>query len=767
MHAVGRKPSILNHSWSATVVALFCATARMAQAQPVWGDVGVELGSFMVSDAWAMCTCPPGGGGSIPSLPVGDACGSGGISDFWCGAFQWAQVGTPPCFCRSIGDALLRVDGIGTNTLRVRFDAVANANHDCVSQCAQGQCNCPSDYKTGASAIIDYGLMPDIVVDGPPLTFETVTISYRWSQMSGNMARPEAPDGSDDESIVAGTFAQIDRVGSDDDDGLGGSEFNSSSRGTRREGGSGSFTVSVESGVLDGHFVIRYLVGLLVEIKPGARGQQHPCLEYDSESVASGLEVVLTLSSAGGPPVPVPDPCPAPELHIGLRIGSDIELSDPTPDGNEACDPGDGYAISELALPAALPPGGLDGIHDDTPLFGFDMAPDPPDGPPPSSGAPTCSGVPLSAVQTSFLERDAMDQIDFSLAALIATYPQDILGALITPIPRSALAASCCVPEAQYLAISYADKSAAAYVACDTPVTTASPLAQTYGSPLDDDEVIGLAVVPASVGPGLPPIAAAPYALYDEDDLGLGPAPPPTPPFGPPPAQDFDDDVNILNAVAATGPPCDIELLSVSHEAAGPPGGPPGPDGPPPFLNPGHIYEFDPAIGGPPVLAVSKTIHLGLPPTVDIDALEVAWVRHDAFGESLAVLFSVDDDNPATAGDESGGLFPDAIYYSFLDGVSDVFIAGLHDNVDAITAYDVAILPPNATVPGCATFPGDLDGDGDVDGNDIAPFIACVTAPAACMNACADMDLDGAVGLPDAECLASLLVSGSACPPVP
>lgn len=745
--------------WSASLVAIAALAPASPVAfadPPVWGQVYGELGSYMVADAWASCTCPPGGGGSVPSLPVADTYGEGGLADQFWTAFQWAQVGAPPCWCRSIGDALIRVDGVGTTTLRIRFDAVANANHDCVDQCRQGQCNCPSTYETGAYAIIDYGLLPNIVVDEVTL----VRVNYRWSQMSANMYRPEAPGGGDDISDVTGTMADIDVTGTPDGDmGLGGGEFDlPAQRGSHRDGGTGTFVVSVGPNI-NASFLISYTVGLIVQIKQGARGQQHPCLEYDSESVASGLELVLTLSEegGGGGGIPPPEGCPTPELRFSLRTGSDYELSDPTPDGNEGADPGDAYVAASFPTP----PGGADGVADDAPLFGGDPPPDPPAG----GSAPTCSGIPVEFARTPYFERDGMDQIGTSLVALMASQPQQVSGALLFPIPRDAVPADCCIPEARYLSLSFADKSSGPFVSCDVPVTTASPLGATYGSPPDRDEVVGAMVVPGIVGTGIP-LAASTYSLHDEDELGLVPSPPPTPPMAPPPPQDMDDDVNALSAVPMGGGSCIIELVSASHEACGPPD-PSIPSVPPtPLLDPGSVYEYDPSFGAL-MLAVDEVVHLGLSDTTDLDAIEVAWLDHAVYGASLALLFSVDDDDPATAGDESGGLDPSVIYYSFLDGSFGVYVEGLHDNVDAITAYDEPLLPPDAQVPQCATCPGDLTGDAVVDSRDLPPFVACLLAPG-CDEPCAELNGSPGIDSGDASAFATKLLGTTdgdvACP---
>jgi hypothetical protein len=143
-----------------------------------------------------------------------------------------------------------------------------------------------------------------------------------------------------------------------------------------------------------------------------------------------------------------------------------------------------------------------------------------------------------------------------------------------------------------------------------------------------------------------------------------------------------DDDVDALDMIPVNGSysPCSEWYISVDHEAAYNHLSIPSP-----FLDPGAIYEV---IGGAPVEVVNSTHH-GLIAGTDIDAFEFAWVwdfNEDRFG--LALLFSVDDDDPLTADDESGGLYPQRIYYSFLDGTHHIYSSNLlRDDVDALTNW--------------------------------------------------------------------------------
>jgi hypothetical protein len=107
---------------------------------------------------------------------------------------------------------------------------------------------------------------------------------------------------------------------------------------------------------------------------------------------------------------------------------------------------------------------------------------------------------------------------------------------------------------------------------------------------------------------------------------------------------------------------------------------------------------FLPAPGAAPVKVVDKVIHLGLAPDTDINAFEFVRMTDPQYpgGPILALIFSVDEDDPLTGPDESGGLIPQMVYYSYLTGMSwPLLMQPLQDNVDALAAWceEVAPLP--------------------------------------------------------------------------
>ena len=107
--------------------------------------------------------------------------------------------------------------------------------------------------------------------------------------------------------------------------------------------------------------------------------------------------------------------------------------------------------------------------------------------------------------------------------------------------------------------------------------------------------------------------------------------------------------------------------------------------------DPGGIYEVLP--GGS--VQVIDEVHLGISEDADIDAFEFAWLPDSSgAGLLLAVLFSVDEDDPCTAGDESGGLDPKMIYASTLTGTSVPLLqTPLDDDVDALTLWCQVLEP--------------------------------------------------------------------------
>jgi hypothetical protein len=601
-----------------------------------------------------LCTCPiPPGACSTagPTVMVSGFLGSdvAWISDSLC------IVGlTSRCGCRSRGSALVRVSGLGTGSVTIRWDAIAWANHDCVSNDQHsGPCNCPSTYLTSAAA----GILMSIDLDVLGLPAGTpVTVFYRWKQLSANMYAPEAP--GDDTSSVSGGSASV-----------GGTPLFA-----------GGFDLVGVKGVLAGPSVsgslgttagsvvtVASMVSLFVEIAPPARGSTNPCLEYDSESTAWGGEIVLSL--LGPPPPPAPDDCPEdPELEFSVDLASASELSDLGADFNDRFDPGDVYPAGGSLLPL----GGADGVRDDAALFaGLDPAPDAPDGPPAASAAPVCSGLPPPAVAPGFFDLDGTDAVDFSLVGLVPAGSP-----LPAPIPRFD---TPCVHETRFLLLSYDDDGAGHYVdanpfsgTCEIPILSPSPAGATHGSAATSDEIVGAILVPTLAGAS---VATYPVASEARVHASLAPNPPAAAfgPFAP-----SDDDVDALDANLGSAD-CTVWLFSVDHEATM--------ASLLPLADPGGVYELAP---GGPVQVVDEAIHLGIPETADLDAFELVWVPDTlgGAGDVLALLFSVDDDDPLTPPDESGGLDPAMLYLSDLTGFSFPLLAEpLPDDVDALTAW--------------------------------------------------------------------------------
>jgi len=374
---------------------------------------------------------------------------------------------------------------------------------------------------------------------------------------------------------------------------------------------------------------------------------------------------------------PVLDPLDAPAgqatpyvFEFSLDIGSDIELSDPNVDGDEAADPGDVYLSQS---PKIVPPG-RDGFKDDgLRLFGKDPAPSAPDmSTPPASRVPVGDGDPSEYAQ--YFDLDGHDQV---ASTLVKVVPPDEPVEL--PIPQFH---STCIFPVRYLAISYDDDMAPGWPAADVPVTKPSPGGLIYGTTAGQDEVVGVTVIPTGIA-GTPYSVAGMYAITDEVGLHTSLAP------NPDLSEADDDDVDSLDAVLIDTQ-CPVWLVSADHEAH--------------FgLDPGSIYEANP-LGGLPMKVIDQVVHLGLSddkatPEIedaDIDAFELVWLPEPETGKlALALLFSVDEDDPVTLSvDESGKLNPGMIYASFLTGSSFPLLEKpLYDDIDALTNWIESMEP--------------------------------------------------------------------------
>jgi len=380
------------------------------------------------------------------------------------------------------------------------------------------------------------------------------------------------------------------------------------------------------------------------------------------------------------PPTPI-----AGRTEFSLDIGSDTEISDPFADGDEVFDPGDAYILKG----PALLPGGQNGIKDDKNIFLNDPSPVPGD---PASAAPCGNGLPVNPMD--YFDLDGMDNLQVSLTALnygpgassIAPFPDDLIYV------------------ADHFMVSYDDDESGSYTENtygygSVPVNSFSPMMyETHGKTNEADEVI--AVDFNSL------ILPSPYfsldSLYSEHDVHISMSP------NPDSDEKDDDDVDALDYYRDQNIQ-GILYFSPDHEAT--------------YYDPmtgtvlmgGSVYESN-STGI--VEVVNCNTHLGLPDGTDIDAFEFGWVWDQNEGRyGLALLFSVDNDDWLTPNtDESGGLDPAMIYYSFLNGSYAHFSSTpLDDDVDAITICDHTFngfaggIPPSAGFKSSAAtaFEGD------------------------------------------------------------
>ncbi|MCB9853787.1 MAG: hypothetical protein H6819_11870 [Phycisphaerales bacterium] len=488
-------------------------------------------------------------------------------------------------------------------------------------------------------------------------------------------------------------------------------------------------------------------------------------VEFNGESItvlATNRDIRFTLVTSNvidqvrvftrpdeGPPQPKPY-----VWEFSLDIGSDKELSDPMMDGDEGFDPGDVYLSNEGPVTPPLVPCGRDAnFKDDAILFPGDPLPD----------APDCAGVTGAPVGSQcgpgcffeFFDLDAHDQIDVDLRQFIPpTSPLD------QPLRQGQLfpfAPANCIFEFKFVLLSYDDDKAENWTFGDVPVVGPSPSGvSSYGSTAARDEIVGWTMSPLGGG-FYTVIDSYPAASEDEVHPDLFPNPDA-------PGDEEDDDVDSLDIVRNDNPDepdgpialCPYWTWSPDHEAPSPAA-----------LDPGGIYlTFVPAPAAP-VKIIDEAIHLGLPESTDIDAFEFAWLPDPQTGAlSLAIVFSVDDDDPMTPGDESGGLFPFILYGSFMTGGSFPLMTpgdpAVRDDIDAVTIWCERL--GNPTNP--CRCPGDLNADGTRDGLDIQMFTDCITSGGAAHPNCdcADINGDGSYDMADVSDFIALLMSKAPCP---
>lgn len=382
----------------------------------------------------------------------------------------------------------------------------------------------------------------------------------------------------------------------------------------------------------------------------------------------------------GGPPPPIPPAIPpiefppgyepppdgpSQELLFSIDIGSDTEVSNTLlfPTAPPVFDPGDLYR--QFGPPMPLP---TNGVFDDEALLGGTAAPTP-FGP----YAPYCVfPSPPQPLPIDFLDVDGTDTLDVDLSQFL-----DPRLPLDEHLPRLSLATQF---DPTYLLVSFDDDGAEPYWSfCSVPFSSPSPVvSDTFGSTAERDEVVELFSDPLSRS--VPDVPAM-YEALPERGVHISLAGNPDE-FNTQP----DDDVDALDATW-TDYTARYWYYSVDHEAAGDPLA----AGLPFAHVPHSVYMADRAAPGDQRLVVDGGIHLGLRDGTDVDAFEFVVIgpldADSQPGLRTALLFSVDDDDPTTAADESGGLDPAAIYASFLDGRHTLYAeTELGEDIDAIAA---------------------------------------------------------------------------------
>lgn len=544
---------------------------------------------------------------------------------------------TCPLFADALGTVTMR--GVGTQTVQIDWRMWTSTYNNCGG--SQG-----GPY-IAIGDLYPFQATMNLQVNGAGGA--TIPLHYDWRNLSGAYCESEAV--AEDAAGITGAFLTLGGT-----DLFAGAGFNFNVPILANVSTATFGTDSTSTNVTDGLPFQVSVSGEPISIIAS------PGKGFYNEDVAGAYQrgrLILSIN-----PIP-PTICPAPALEFSVDIGSDAELSDPNLDGDEVLDPGDMYRWfgPHYAIPT-------NGFVDDASIFGFDHDPNPAT----SSRAATCSALPPTAVLTSMFDLDGSDRIDIDLTTINQF-----------PVLRSDLPASQCIYPPDDIQISFDDDVADHYVGtnlfCGVPVTSASPiLSNVFGQAANSDEVLSI-----MTAPGFPPLALGPIVpILDEASLhgALSPNPP----------DDFtdsvDDDVDALDATpdsADTLTTCHYWCFSADHEAVSQLN-----------LDPGDIYCVDLSVAGAaPVLVVDDVTDLGLPDSTDVDAFEFAWVLNPANGaENLALLFSVDDDDPLTAPDESGGFDPGMIYVSFLDGASVPLLdTPLTEDIDAISVYCDFIQP--------------------------------------------------------------------------
>jgi hypothetical protein len=674
VHSNGRSVVLLRY-----VLLLMLAGVNSAAGAGTWTDAGstfsADPSASAIHDVPPMCDPAPPCIEPPPGTPPVTGYIAGLLGNSF-GRIAYAECDDhfPLHNCHWWGTASswTVVDGVGTSTISIRAQAHADTSN---------RCECPGWGPITGTVTNDTRIA--IQIDGVPLG-QPVTVYYSWYALLNRWTDFEAA--ADDPAYVQGlnglpavTFEithngvlQLAPPGT----GVGGAAATPNA--TLFLPGNPSDSTGSFSAVGGDVIIIDFEaeVGATIALPPQLPGNQ-----FDQSNASFYGEITLRID-APLPAIANPGVPGNAMSEFSVDIGSDREMSDPSIDGDEVFDPGDTYPWYGAALPA----GGADGVRDDALALTVDYWPQAPDGPLAVTGAATCS-VPFASfdplISHDRFDLDGTDAIDISLRDIIPPGPVD------QPIP---IMSSACIYADPYLLVSFDDDWAAHYAwdACGVPAGSTSESGATHGTGSGNDEVVMLTTAPI-----WPPAGGVPSVLLGGvapllSELALHPSldPNPDPPVT---GQDFDDDVDALDVhVGVNAGDCNVWYISADHEATGVYQFNP--------LDPGDIYEVLPLGGLTKV--IDDVIHLGLPDDTDIDAFEFVWLRvcdpdePTMCGDVLAVLFSVDEDDFLSPGDESGGLDPSMVYASLLDGSHFAYLSsGLRDDVDAIAASPLPFVP--------------------------------------------------------------------------
>ncbi len=332
-------------------------------------------------------------------------------------------------------------------------------------------------------------------------------------------------------------------------------------------------------------------------------------------------------------------------FYFSVDIGSDKELSDPNKQGDEWMDPGDIYDNSAYAAGPQL-------AKDDAKIFGEDPPPCSPAGAPYTAipiGCGPAIGLPLVS---AYFDMDGEDQLNFVPDGL-----QGQGGGIAGPIVMAARPSSGLFLNPDILYVSYDDDGAPGWWA-NSPTNVPTTISPDRGTGTNE-VLMGVGWHMWLPVPGVPTLTEAMLGLADD-----------------PPPQAKDDDVDALDTRRFQ-----YWFWTCDHEAT--------------FgYDPGDIYVTDTLLSSSLSLFITHET-LELPDGVDIDGFEFCVtddtlvLQHFGLGAGnsyFAVAFSVDDDDPTTVVNESGGLNPGIIYLSLLNGVAPMPLCdrSLEGDVDAI-----------------------------------------------------------------------------------